>query len=508
MTALLGIDAGTSRIKTVAYDTAGHRLEQASEPVRNYAPKPGQSEQDMTETYDRVAATIEQVCDCLDAEVGAVGVTGQGGGCWLIDEEGNPVRNAILWNDGRAADIIDTWREDGTYRAYFDRLGDGPFPGMAVPILSWLDANEPNALATARTAFACKDWIRFRLTDRIGSDHSDASLLHFAPQTGSFDRSIATLADVPALPTLEPTVHSPTTVVGAVTESAAAETGLPVGTPVVTGCMDVVATALGSGAANETIGSAIVGTTLQTQMLTREPAIVGPPVGYTLALGIDGMGLRAMGAMVGTGNLEWARTEIAGDATFEAVERTARSAPPGSGGVLYHPYLSEAGEKAPFVDPNARAQFIGVSSDHGRQHLVRAVYEGVALAVRDCCEHLPDSPSCVAVAGGGSHSPLWCELFAHCLDTEISVPAGDEPGARGAAMLAAVGTDTFPDVETAVGTFTSIDTYYRPDASLTGVYDALYEYYRTAVEAMGPVWETRSRTLERIHRETSARSDE
>lgn len=508
MTVLLGIDAGTSRIKTVAYDTDGNRLEGAAEPVRNDAPKPGQSEQDMTETYDRVAATIKRVSDRLDAEIGAVGITGQGGGCWLVDEEGDPVRNAILWNDGRAAGIIDTWREDGRYRTYFDRLGDGPFPGMAVPILSWLDANEPDALSAARTTFACKDWIRFRLTGRVASDHSDASLLHFAPQTGRFDRSIATLADVSALPALEPTVRNPTTVAGTVTESAAAETGLPVGTPVVTGCMDVVATALGSGVADETIGSAIVGTTLQTQMLTPKPTIGGPPAGYTLSLGIDGLGLRAMGAMVGTGNLEWAVTEIAGEETFETVEQAVRGVTPGSGGVLYHPYLSEAGEKAPFVDPNARAQFIGLSPDHGREHLLRAVYEGVALAVRDCFEHLPRSPSRVAVAGGGSRSSLWCELFAHCLDTEIRVPGGDEPGTRGAAMLAAVGTGAFPDVETAVGRFTSVGTRYRPDPSLTEVYDALYEYYTAVVEAMGPVWETRRRTLGRIRREPSARNGE
>jgi len=312
MTALLGVDAGTTGIKTVDYDCGGRPLARASEPTPGRSPTPGSSEQDMKKTYERVAARPSNgLSDELEVDIGAVGVTGQGSGCWLVDEEGHPVRDAILWNDGRASSIIDEWRANGTYRSYFDRFGDGPFPGMAVPVLSWLGDNEPDTIAAAETVLACKDWIRFRLTGETATDHSDASLMHFAPKEERFDDSIAERTETPTLSAMEPRVQPPTAVAGTITDITAVETGLPEGTPIVTGCMDFVATALASGASSSGAGSSIVGTTLQTQVLTRRPTVEGPPVGYTLVLGINDPGLRAMGAMVGTENIEWAREEIA-----------------------------------------------------------------------------------------------------------------------------------------------------------------------------------------------------
>jgi len=109
MAALLGVDAGTTEIKTVACDGKGRPLARASEPAPGRSPALGSSEQDMEETYERVATTIRLVCNGIDPDVGAVGVTWQGGGCWLVNEEGRPVRDAIRWNDGRASSIIDEW---------------------------------------------------------------------------------------------------------------------------------------------------------------------------------------------------------------------------------------------------------------------------------------------------------------------------------------------------------------------------------------------------------------
>ena len=495
---LLGVDAGTTTITVVAFTADGAERARAARDNRVHHPRDEWAEQDMTTTWERTAGAIREVVTALPAgdEVVGVGVAGQGGGCWLLDADGAPVGNAILWTDARASTIVETWRDDGTSEALFDRCGYGAFPGMALPIVRWLREHEPTALDRAAAIVGCKDWIRTRLTGAVGSDPTDTSLIHRDIRGDGYRADALELAGVPAVGDLEPRVDAPTSVVGEVTTAAAAATGLPAGTPVVAGTMDVAASAYGSGAYEPGEGSTVVGTTLQNQVLLERPRIVGPPTGYTLDLGIDGLGLRAMGTMVGTPNLDWARTEVAETDDFGAVEDEARSAPIGADGLVYHPYLSSAGEKAPFIDPAARAGFSGLDPSHTRAHLLRAVYEGVALAARDCYESLPTDPSTVTVSGGGTRSAFWCRLFADCLDTPVTVPAYGELGAKGAAILAAVGVDRYPDLGAAVEAMSGAATTHPPRPEPASVYDALYEYYDAVAESMSDAWALRRSVAE------------
>jgi len=490
---LLGIDAGTTTITAVAFTPDGTERARAARDNRVHHPRDDWAEQELAATWERTAAVIREVVTALpDADdIVGVGVTGQGGGCWLLDSDGEPVRNAILWTDARASGIVEAWRDDGTSAALFDRCGYGAFPGMALPIVRWLRDHEPEALDRAATLVACKDWIRSRLTGTVGSDPTDMSLVHRDIREDGYRPDALRLADVPVVEGLEPRVDPPTRVAGAVTASAAAATGLPAGTPVVTGTMDVAASAYGSGVGTPGEGSTVVGTTLQNQVLLERPRIVGPPTGYTLDLGVGGLGLRAMGAMTGTPNVDWARAQLATTDDFAAVEADARSVAPGADGLVYHPYLSSAGEKAPFVDPAARAQFSGLDPSHTRAHLLRAVYEGVALAVRHCYDSLPGEPRTVTVSGGGARSDLWRQLIADCLDTTVRVPAYGELGAKGAAMLAAVGVDHYPDLDTAIDVMSDTGTTYAPRPGPASVYDDLYAYYTAVRESMADVWSLR-----------------
>jgi sugar (pentulose or hexulose) kinase len=495
---LLGVDAGTTTITAVAVGPEGGEHARAARNNNVCHPRPEWAEQDMTTTWERTAAAISEVVTDTSPEtdVVGVGVTGQGGGCWLLDDDGEPVRDAILWTDARASGTVEAWRDDGTSAALFDRCGYGAFPGMALPVARWLRDHEPDALDRAATLVACKDWIRARLTGTVGSDPADMSLVHHDIRGGGYRGDVLELAGVPELERLEPRLDAPAGVVGEVTAAAAAATGLPVGTPVVAGTMDVAASAYGSGAYDPGEGSTVVGTTLQNQVLLERPRIVGPPTGYTLDLGVDGRGLRAMGAMTGTPNLDWARAEIAETDDFDAVERAARSVPAGADGLVYHPYLSSAGEKAPFVDPAARGGFTGLDPSHTRAHLLRAVYEGVALAARDCYESLPLDPAPVTVSGGGTRSAFWCRLFADCLGTPVRVPSSGELGAKGAAALAAVGVDHYPDLGTAIDAMSDAGTTYAPRAEAVSVYDDLYAYYDAVAASMADVWALRRSVVE------------
>lgn len=496
--AVVGIDAGTTAIKSVAYTPDGEVLAQHATDNPVESPAPGHSEQDPRGTWERTCETIRAVTAALSDEVtvAAVGVTSQGGGCWFVNDGGEPVGNAIIWTDGRAAGIVDGWRESATYEQLFEQFGYGVFPGQALPILQWLGENDPDRLDRIGAVVSCKDWLVSRLTGRVVSDPTAMSIGHYDAVAGAFAADLPEEVSIPGLAAMEPEVLDPLSVIGGVTGAAAGATGLPEGVPVIAGTFDVAASALGSGVVRPGDTSAVVGTTLQIQRLLDEPRIEPPPVGYTLGMGVGGMGLRAMGAMTGTPNIDWARETLAGGADFETIESEARSAPPGAGGLVYHPYLSDAGEKAPFVDPDARAGFTGLEPSHSRGHLLRAVYEGIALALRDCAEHLPGTSDRVVTSGGGVRSEFWCRLFADCLDATVAVPAGDELGARGIAAMAATATGLYAEVEAAVDAMTSVETSYEPRPERVARYEDLYEVYADAREGLREAWTGRAAAVD------------
>ncbi|WP_311173999.1 FGGY-family carbohydrate kinase [Halobellus ordinarius] len=499
---LIGVDAGTTNIKTAAFTLGGEELTKTTRETPLETPRAGWVEQGMETTWERTAATIRETVDALDdAEVVAIGVTGQGDGCWLIDDEGKPVREAILWSDGRAAEYVTDWKEDGTAERVRQITGSDLFPGAALPILQWLADNEPETIADAETAFFCKDWIKYRLTGERTMDYSGASLPFLDIDSLSYSTEIPELADVPGLTDMLPRLVPGTDVIGTLTADAAEETGLPAETPVVSGLIDVVASAIGCGAVAPGDSSSVVGTTSLNQSFLSEPPAELQGHGFTIAL-FEGLYSRVMASMAGTPNLDWALAELTPDWEFERAERAARSAPATAGGLLYHPYLSTSGERSPFNDPYARGQFVGLSPNHDREHLLRAVYEGVALAMRDCYEHIDADADRIRMSGGGARSDLWCQLFADCLDAEIAVPAGEEFGARGVALLAGVGAGAIDDLEDTVRETTTYESVNEPRETSVPIYDEWYETYRETYEGMRDLWQTRTESIDRLQAET------
>ena len=494
---LIGVDAGTSMIKTVAFSLDGEELDvsQRSNPVKN--PQPGWDEQDMALTWRQTGATIDDVVTGLseDDEVIGVGVTGQGDGCWFVDSEGEPVRDAILWSDGRTAPYINEWQADGTAKRAEDVCGSSIFTGTSAAIYRWLVENEPETTEEIDTVFFCKDWLKLKLTGESVSDPSDMSLPYVDVETGEYAEEIAETFGVPELSGKLPPLRPGTEIVGTVTPEAAARTNLPEGTPVASSLFDIPAMAIGTGAIEPGDSSSIVGTTSVNQTLMNEPNTDPEGVGFTFPLGIEGLWTRAMAAMAGTPNLDWILNEVVGSRDFAEIESRIESLPPGAEGLLYHPYLSEAGERAPFLETNARAQFTGLSPRHTEDHLIRAIYEGIAFSVRDCFEHIPSESDAVQLSGGGARSEFWCQVFADCLDVPVAVPDGAEFGAKGAAMLAGIGVNEFDDIADAVSRTTTISRSYEPDGERVSQYDRWYRLYKDTYESMFEHWQTRGEIL-------------
>ncbi|HET7092137.1 MAG TPA: FGGY family carbohydrate kinase, partial [Thermomicrobiales bacterium] len=378
---LIGVDAGTSVVKAVAFSNDGEVLRVAARPTRTLTPAPGHAEQDPEETIAAVGATVREVAAGATPE--AVGVTAQGDGLWLVDAEGRAVRPAILWSDARAAAIVEDWIANGVAERAFGRSGNTLFPGAAAPLLAYLQREEPAALRAAATAAYCKDVIAQRLTGVRSTDASDASLPFFDPAARRYDPALLDLYGVGAWAhLLAPVDAAP--FARPLSATGAALCGLPAGTPMQVGPFDLCATMIGAGVDRPGDGLVIVGTTLGCGVLTDAATAAGPPAGMLLCMPQADRWVRVMPAMVGTPSLEWIR----GIAGFDAgaIDAALAASTPGAGGVVCLPLLSPAGERAPFVDPAARGQFIGLSLATTREDLARAVCEGIAYAARHCLD--------------------------------------------------------------------------------------------------------------------------
>src|SRR6056297_1144306 len=194
---LIGVDAGTSNLKAAAFDLDGEQIEIATIENPVETPQSGWQEQNMTTNWKKTATVISEVVEDIedDHEILGIGITGQGDGCWLIDEDGDPVRDAILWSDGRASEIVDDWVDNGKADVIREATGTDIFPGVALPIMQWLAENEPETLAEADTVFFCKDWLKYKLTGERTMDYSDATLPFLDIETREYSEEVQELVD-------------------------------------------------------------------------------------------------------------------------------------------------------------------------------------------------------------------------------------------------------------------------------------------------------------------------
>ncbi|MGN9910276.1 FGGY family carbohydrate kinase [Phytohabitans sp. LJ34] len=426
---IIGLDLGTTLIKAVAFADDGTPLARAAERTRLDRPGPGRYEQDVREVFAAAESVLSQLAG--HGPVDAIGITGQGDGVWLAGADGEPVRPAVSWLDARAGEILSRWQADGTLEALFRRTGSLLFLGAAAPILAALAAEEPATLEAAATAGYCKDLVLERLTGLRATDPSDASVPFLDPHTGDYADDLLKLCGLDRYRRLlAPVLRRPRAPLSA---AAAARTGLPAGIPVVAAPYDLPACAWGGGVTEVGDGLLILGTTLACQVLTDTVDTSGEPCGLTLATWAEGRWLRAMPAMVGAAALDWV-LDIVGATVAELPDLLAAS-PPGANGVTVLPFFAEAGERAPFVEPRARARIDGLHVGTGRADIVRAAAEAIAYAARHCFAAAGLTGDLV-VCGGGAASLPWLRIFADVLDRPLRALAGDEVGARGAALAA------------------------------------------------------------------------
>jgi len=498
---LLGIDAGTTVIKSVIFDLSGNEVSSASSRTTLIYPKPGWVEQDMYEVWESTKKTIKEAikkAGLSGEDILGISVSAQGGGLWLLDKDKKPVQNAVIWLDSRAAPISKAWEESGLKEKIYEATGYTCFLGAAPIILRWFKDNRREVLDRARYVVWCKDWIKACLTGEICTDLSDPSLGLIDPWKNDYSKKSLELMGISDYEHLLPPIVPSGKIMGRVTRQAAKETGLKEGTPVASGAMDTVSTPLGAGCVNGGDAYSIIGTAGIHGLIVEKPIIDPNKVCWFECHSVPNRWVLGSYAQLATKNLDWflenfyklELSYLTPKEAFAVLDDRVKNTPVGSGGVIYLPFLM--GERAPFLKPEAKATFFGIGIETKKEHFLRAIYEGVAFSTLHNFEAIENASQMkidvLRLTGGGSRSEVWSQIISDCLGVKVIVPKGKEFGARGAAINAAVAINLYKDYNDAVNNMVTIERTYTPNAKNHEKYQKLYQIYKKLIASLFDIW--------------------
>ena len=468
--AVIGVDVGTSSTKGTLVALDGTVLARAVRHHEVRRPLPGHVEMDAATWWDEFVSIARELT-ATGNPVSAVGVSGMGPCVVIADEAGVPLRPAILYGvDSRATEQITRLEAELGADEIMDR-GHARLSSQAVgPKLAWLAEHEPEAFIRARRLFMPSSWLAWQLTGAYVLDHHAASQcwplydIDAGAWYGPWVERICPDLDLPPL-------RWPGEVAGVVSPTAAAETGLPAGVPVITGTIDAWSEAVSVGAQGVGDLMLMYGSTMFLI------ATVDRPVRSETLWGTVGAfpGTRCLAAGMATSGAitDWLR-DLVGDADHRGLLEAAAAAGPGAGGLLLLPYF--AGERTPIQDPDARGVIVGLTLSHGAGHLYRAALEATAYGVRHNLEAMAEAGAVVervVAVGGGAQGDLWTQIVSDVTGLPQVIPTQTIGASLGAAYLAA---RTVADVD--IDAWNPPLGIRRPDPARRDDYDAGYAQYR------------------------------
>ena len=382
--------------------------------------------------------------------------------------------------------MVERWRELGVIEASFRYSGSATYPGLANAILAWLAEHEPARPAT-RWALTCNGWIFAQLTGRFAADLSDASNPFSDVARGAYAPEALELYGLGQQSACLPPVLAGRDCVGALQTRAAEELGLTEGLPVVLAPYDIVCTAYGAGATRPGQACAILGTTICAEVITPTLDREGSARGTTLALDGD-LYLRAMPTLTGCEALEW-MAKVLGIEGIPALDDLVAASAAASDAPFFLPYLSPAGERSPFLAPEASGSFHALTLLCDRATMARAVYEGLSFAVRECLEAATREPvSDLRVCGGGARSDFWCRMIADVLGMPVIRVEGSEQGARGAFLFALYASGTTASIAEGADRHVREAATYLPSEAAHQRYSERYKVFRELRDMARPQW--------------------
>jgi erythritol kinase len=503
---LIGVDSGTSVIKAVAYDLSGRQLAMAHRRNVYHSRPDGGVEQDMARTWRDTAEVLRDLVAKLPGDASnvlALAITGQGDGTWLVDADGEPVHDGWLWLDARSAETARDLSDSEAIETIYRETATGLNVCQMRTHLVHMSLHQPELLERSAAALHCKDWLYLKLTGVFASDVSEAGFTFCSYKTGTYSDAVIDALGLRSHRHLLPPIVDGTRQADALTPEAAALTGLPAGLPVCLGGVDVMCCALGAGLHDPAAdrGITILGSTgMHMRFVSDADQVVLNPErsGYTMPFP-GGTFAQIQTNMAATLNIDWvlglmremlldSGVEKTQDELLVGLDDKILAARPGA--AFYLPYISSAGERGPFADPSARAALTGMDQNTGWFDILRSVFDGLALATRDCYRALGHVPGEIHLTGGAAKSGALKKLLAAALRAPVKTVAQPEAGAAGAVMMAAVQQGLYPDLTSATRAWVDplVQPAEEPDSGLADTFDTLFSAYLATRSAMSETW--------------------
>ncbi len=484
----LGIDVGTGGSRAVLIDENGDIVASATvEHIPFASPQVGWAEQSPEDWRRASFAAIREVLgnENVDAnDIGAVGFSGQMHGAVLIGRDDEVLRPALIWCDQRTTEQCAELTENIGAERLIELVSNPAITGFTLPKLLWTRENEPEIWAQVRAVLLPKDYVRFCLSGDKASDVADSSgTLLFDVVNRRWSQEMFDRLELNA--DLFPTVYESIEITGKVSAKGAEETGLIAGTPIVAGAGDNAAGAIGMGIVGSGMASATIGTSGVFFVVTDEPKLDLKGRIHTLCHAIPNR-WHLTGVTQGAGlSLKWFRENFGANESYDELVDKAALVSAGADGAFWLPYLM--GERTPHLDANARAAFVGLTASHTKEHLTRAVLEGVAYSLRDSLEifrqlNLPIET--IRLGGGGAKSKLWRQIQADVYGQTVETIEAEEGAAFGAAILAGVGAGAWKTVDEACQKTIRVAETIKSNAAAVKLYDRQFKTYQALYPAL------------------------
>jgi xylulokinase len=434
-----------------------------------------------------------QVSGVEGKSIACLGFSGQMHGAVLLDADNEVIRPALIWCDQRTEAQCKELEELFGWDELIRLTCNPPLTNFTLTKLLWVKENEPENWARVRRIMLPKDYVRMRLSGEFAIDVADASgtlLLDVEGRRWSTEVLSKTGIDIGLLPKLFESQE----VCGTINEEGAAATGLYKGTPVVAGAGDQAAGAVGIGITRPGLVSATIGTSGVVFAATDRPALDPKGRLHTFCHAVPGR-WHMMGVTQAAGlSLRWFRDNFGsgkedGRDPYERLSEEAATVPAGAEGAYWAPYLM--GERTPYLDPSARAAFVGLTASHTRAHLVRAIMEGVAYSLKDTFtifEEIGVPAVKIRLGGGGARSPLWRQIQADVYGQEVEILEAEEGAAYGAAILAGVGVKCWATVDQATDAVVRVASRVIPNKESGAQMQKGYESYRRIYPALQSIF--------------------
>ena len=459
---LLGIDIGTSGTKTILFDEKGNKICSHIVEYDLIQPKNGWAEQDPEQWLKAVKETIKYIVKNTNInveDIKGIGLSGQMHGLVMLDKDGNVLRNAILWCDGRTSkECLEITEKVGKERL-IEICANPALTGFTAGKILWVRKNEPEIYKQCYKILLPKDYIRYKLTNTFGAEPSDASgtnLFDIKNMCWSKEILDKLNIDINLLPEIKQSID----IAGTLTKDVSLELGLSQNTVVCMGAGDNAAAAIGTGVVEKGKAFTTIGTSGVVFAYTDKLVIDKQCRVHTFCHAIPNT-WAVMSCTLSAGmSLKWFRDNFCSQEkeiakylnkdSYDIINEGIKNIPIGADNLIYLPYLM--GERSPILDENARGVFFGLSTIHNKYHMLRAIIEGVSYSQKQCLELIKDmgiSLDNMYICGGGAKSKIWHQMISDIYNINTISIKNEEGPALGVAILASVACGIYSDIKEA-----------------------------------------------------------